>query len=79
MTNKFFEQVDTIIQKDIKSFIEADGGRIKLLRVEEGVVYVKLSGACTHCPGASITLKGGVEKILQLQLPEVKEVRLAAN
>jgi len=80
MTEKdeaLFSQIQTIIDRDIKPYIEADGGRISLHNVEEGTVFVQLAGACAGCPGAAMTLKGGVERILKLKLPEVKEVKLA--
>ncbi len=74
---ELFDEVDKIINNDIKPFIEADGGKIKLRKVEDGVVFVELAGACAGCPGALMTLKGGVERILQMKIAEVKEVRLA--
>ncbi len=74
---QLFESVDEIINKDIRPFIEADGGRIKLKNVDDGVVFVELSGACAGCPGAAMTLKGGVERILQSKIPEVKTVKLS--
>ncbi len=80
MTEKdeaLFSQVLTIIDRDIKPYIEADGGRISLHSIEDGVVFVQLAGACAGCPGAAMTLKSGVERILKLKLPEVKEVKLA--
>ena len=78
MNQELFEQVDQIINQDIRPFIEADGGRIALKQVDdEGVVFVELAGACAGCPGAVMTLKGGVERILQMKLDGVKEVRLA--
>ncbi len=73
-----FDQVNEIIDKDIKPFIEADGGRIILKSVDaDGTVFVELAGACAGCPGAVMTLKGGVERILKAKLPEVNEVKLA--
>ncbi len=72
-----FEAVNEIIQKEIKSFIEADGGKIELAKVEKGRVYVKLSGACAGCPAASMTLKFGVERILKEKLPGIESVELA--
>ena len=72
-----YQNVDNIIEKEIRPYIEADGGQIKLKNVEEGVVYVQLSGACAGCPGAAMTLKGGVERILKMKVSDVKEVRLA--
>ena len=72
-----YQNVSNIIEKEIKPYIEADGGNIKLKSVDDGVVYVQLSGACAGCPGAAMTLKGGVERILKMKLSDVKEVRLA--
>lgn len=80
MTGKdeaLFSQVQEIIDRDIKPYIEADGGRISLHNITDGTVFVRLAGACAGCPGAAMTLKGGVERILKLKLPEVKEVKLA--
>ncbi|HOK14433.1 MAG TPA: NifU family protein [Candidatus Kapabacteria bacterium] len=74
---ELFDAVDSVINKDIRPFIEADGGKINLRKVENGVVFVELAGACAGCPGAVMTLKGGVERILQMKISEVKEVRLA--
>lgn len=76
-TNTLHQQVHNIIETDIRPFIEADGGKIKLTRVDDdGVVFVELAGACAGCPGAAMTLKGGVERILQMKLDGVTEVRL---
>ena len=73
-----FEQVRIVIERDIRPYIEADGGSIKLNKVDEdGIVYVMLSGACSGCPGAAMTLKGGVERILKNKLDGIKEVKLA--
>jgi Fe-S cluster biogenesis protein NfuA len=74
----FFKLVYNVIEKDIKPFIVADGGRIELESVDnDGVVYVTLGGACAGCMGAAYTLKGGVERILKEKIPSVIEVRLA--
>jgi Fe-S cluster biogenesis protein NfuA len=72
-----FQSVSNIIEKEIRPFIEADGGHIRLKSVEEGVVYVQLAGACAGCPGAAMTLKQGVERILKQKNEGVKEVKLA--
>ena len=72
-----FESINSIINNEIRPFIEADGGRIELKEVkEDGSVFVELAGACSHCPSATITLKSGVERILKSKLPEVKSVDL---
>lgn len=72
----FFNQVKKVIEKDIRPFIEADGGRIQLKKVSNGVVYITLSGACSGCPGAVITLREGVERVLKIKVKDVKAVKL---
>lgn len=77
-TKKLYDKVNEVIERDIRPLIEADGGMIHLRDVEpDGTVLVELAGACAGCPGAAMTLKGGVERILKSLIPEVKEVKLA--
>ena len=73
---ELYKQVNKIIQSDIKRYIEMDGGRIKLKKVEDGIVYVELAGACAGCPGATMTLRYGVEHVLKSKLDAVKSVEL---
>lgn len=76
--NRLFNRVNAIIEKDIRPFIESDGGLIELVSVEDdGTVFVKLAGACAGCPGATMTLKGGVQQILKMKIPQVNSVELA--
>lgn len=58
----------------IRPVLQADGGDVELVSVKDGVVTVKLRGACGTCPMAALTLRMGVEKVLKQQVPEVKEV-----
>jgi Fe-S cluster biogenesis protein NfuA len=58
----------------IKPALQADGGDVELVDVEDGVVKVRLTGACAGCPISSMTLKQGIERILKEQIAEVKEV-----
>jgi Fe-S cluster biogenesis protein NfuA len=75
---ELFRNISNVIESDIRPYIEADGGRIKLAKVEDdGTVYVQLAGACAGCPGAAMTLKGGVERVLKMKVQGVKEVKLA--
>ena len=68
------EKVEKALMK-VRSFLQADGGDVELVEVtEEGVVRVKLTGACGGCPMASMTLKTGIEKTLKEEVPEVKRV-----
>ena len=62
----------------IRPFLQADGGDAELVSVEDGVVKIKLQGACHGCPMATMTLKHGIEKRLMESIPEVKEV-IAVN
>ena len=73
-----YQRVSKIIEKDIRPYIEADGGNINLQSVtDDGVVFIRLSGACAGCPGAVMTLKGGVERVLRMKIDEISEVKLA--
>ena len=68
------EKVQKVIEK-IRPSLQMDGGDIELVEVtEDGVVKVKLQGACAHCPMSTITLKQGVEAALKKEIPGVKEV-----
>lgn len=59
----------------IRPHLQADGGDIELVDVnDEGVVSVRLAGACRGCPGAMMTLKMGVERALKRQVPEIAGV-----
>ena len=60
---------------EIRPGLQADGGNVELVDInDEGVVYVKLLGACSGCPSSQITLKMGIEKTLKERIPEVKSV-----
>jgi Fe-S cluster biogenesis protein NfuA len=67
------EKVEKAIEI-IRPSLRADGGDIELIGVENGVVKVKLTGACGSCPMSQLTLKQGVERVLKQQVPEVKSV-----
>lgn len=61
--------------KEIRPHLKADGGDIELIDVdEEGIVKVKLKGACAGCPMSQMTLQFGVERYLKKKIPEVKKV-----
>ncbi len=67
------EAVEKALEK-IRPALQADGGNIELVDVVDGVVKVRLTGACGSCPMSQMTLKMGVEKALKQQVPEVKGV-----
>jgi Fe-S cluster biogenesis protein NfuA len=59
----------------IRPMLQADGGDVELVEVgEDGLVKVRLQGACAGCPMSQMTIKNGVEKILKEQVPEVSSV-----
>ncbi len=67
------EKVQEVINK-IRPALQADGGDIELIDVADGIVTVRLVGACRGCPMSEMTLKMGVEKTLKEEIPEVREV-----
>jgi Fe-S cluster biogenesis protein NfuA len=68
------EQIEQALDK-IRPALEADGGGVELVDVEDdGVVRVRLTGACGGCPMSQMTLKQGVERIVKQMVPEVKAV-----
>jgi len=67
------EQVEAALG-EIRPALQADGGDVELVDVEDGVVKVRLTGACGSCPMATMTLRFGVEKVLKERIPEIKQV-----
>ncbi len=68
------ERVQEVLDM-VRPALQADGGDVELVDVsDEGVVSVKLTGACGSCPMSTMTLKMGIEKNLMEHIPEVKEV-----
>jgi Fe-S cluster biogenesis protein NfuA len=67
------EKVEAALD-EIRPTLNADGGDVELIGVDEGVVSVKLTGACAGCPMSAMTLKSGIERILRDRIPEVTEV-----
>ena len=69
------DKIKAVIDSRMRPAIQGDGGDIELVDVDsEGVVSVKLHGACVGCPGARMTMTMGVERILRERIPEVKQV-----
>lgn len=58
----------------IRPALQADGGDVELVDVNDGVVKLKLKGACAGCPMSTMTLKLGIERVIKKQIPEIKEV-----
>jgi Fe-S cluster biogenesis protein NfuA len=70
------DRVEKALDK-IRPALEADGGNVELVDVDEakGVVKVKLVGACGSCPMSQMTLRMGVERVLREDIPEITEVQ----
>ncbi len=64
------EKIIEIIDK-IRPFLISDGGNLEFVKFEDGIVYLKLLGACSHCSMIDVTLKDGIESILINEVPEV--------
>ena len=60
--------------RHIRPLLQADGGDVELVEISDGVVKLKLTGACGGCAMANITLRNAVERILREEVPEIKEV-----
>jgi len=69
MRQKIEEAIDRV-----RPALQADGGDVELVEVKDGVVSVRLTGACGGCPMATMTLKNGIERTIREEVPEVKEV-----
>ncbi len=71
------ETIENRVQKAIQELrpnLQADGGDIELLGVDNGIVKVKLKGACAGCPMSTMTIQWGVENFLKKKIPEVVKV-----
>ncbi len=69
------EDVQKVLSEQVDPRLAMDGGGIELVDVtEDGVVRVRLQGACSGCPGARMTLQMGVERILREAFPQMKAV-----
>jgi len=68
------EQVELALEK-IRPALQRDGGNVELVEVtDDGIVKVKLTGACGGCPMSQMTLKMGIEKVVKQAIPEIKSV-----
>jgi Fe-S cluster biogenesis protein NfuA len=67
------EQVQSVLDK-IRPVLQRDGGDVELVDVKDGVVSVRLTGACKGCPMSQMTLKNGIEKYLKKEMPKVVSV-----
>ena len=67
------EKIEAAIDR-VRPALQADGGDVEFVDVKDGVVSVRLTGACGGCPMATMTLRDGIERTIREDVPEVKEV-----
>lgn len=67
-------KIQQILNDYVKPAVEQDGGAISFKSFNDGIVTVELRGSCSGCPSSTITLKSGIQSLLQRMVPEVKEV-----
>jgi Fe-S cluster biogenesis protein NfuA len=70
---KMRERVEAALKK-VRPALQADGGDVELIDVKDGIVSVRLTGACGSCPMSTMTLKMGVERAIRQELPEIKKL-----
>lgn len=74
MSEILFEKVEKALDT-IRPYLKADGGDVELVKVtQEGIVEVKLTGACIDCPMSQMTLRAGVERALIREVPGIRRV-----
>lgn len=73
MAEQIYEQVQDVLDK-LRPFLLRDGGDCELVDVEDGIVKLRLLGACGSCPSSTITLKAGIERALLEEVPGILEV-----
>ncbi|MHC4267322.1 MAG: NifU family protein [Planctomycetota bacterium] len=71
--SELMERVEKALDS-IRPALMADGGNVELVAIEDGIVKVRLQGACGTCPSALMTLKQGIEVRVKEEVPEIKEV-----
>lgn len=71
--NPTFEQVENVLDT-IRPALMADGGNVELIDVADGVVKLRLQGACVGCPMSQMTLRMGIERELRKHLPGIQQV-----
>ena len=67
------EQVEQVLER-IRPALQADGGDVELVGIVDGVVQLRLQGACTGCPSSTMTLQMGIERALKNEIPSIVRV-----
>ncbi|HEY8448851.1 MAG TPA: NifU family protein [Bacillota bacterium] len=68
-----FDRISQVIDR-IRPAIQMDGGDVELVDVEDGIVKLRLMGACVGCPMSTMTLQAGIERMIRQEVPEIKGV-----
>ena len=71
---KIVNKINELLEERIKPAVAQDGGDINFVKLQEGVVFLELRGACSGCPSSTITLKSGIENMLKYYIPEIQSV-----
>lgn len=72
--NEAEEKIINLLEEYVRPAVESDGGAIHFKSYENGILTVRLSGACSGCPSSTATLKGGIQNLFNRFMPEVKDV-----
>jgi Fe-S cluster biogenesis protein NfuA len=75
LSDPLIVQIRELLDTRIRPAVAQDGGDIVFHSFEDGIVYLKMQGACSGCPSSTATLKSGIENMLRHYVPEVHEVR----
>jgi Fe-S cluster biogenesis protein NfuA len=74
MSELTLEKVDEVLKK-VRPYLQLDGGDVEVLKIlEDGIIKVRLIGACKDCPLSTITLRAGIERALMHEIPTVKRI-----
>ena len=73
--SEIVKQIKELLDTRVRPAVAMDGGDIIYNDFEDGIVYLKMQGACSGCPSSTATLKMGIENMLKHYIPEVQEVR----
>jgi len=70
------EKIREVIESEVRPSLQEDGGDIEFVDFEDGIVQVKLYGACAHCPSSLMHMHGDVEDLIKAKVPEVEGLEL---
>ena len=68
------KKINELLEERIKPAVAQDGGDINFVKLQKGIVFLELRGACSGCPSSTITLKSGIENMLKYYIPEIQSV-----